>query len=207
MNKATFQFHLLLVAMIMIVSTPMNFAQTKSPASRVGQQSPRSVPASSPALIEAFKLEQQLVNNLDQTDVLVPKIEKTLVKHILSQGPGKRYVIKDVPISEEESESCITISEAGSVLRTSTEFPTDAIEIGGSQNGTGSIIRFRGEIAIHIGGDAPEAVDKVVSKDQKANRLTFLLVNKVGAVSVRGEGTLTLRNGKAVTLGIGSTAH
>jgi hypothetical protein len=148
-------------------------------------------------------LEKQLQQHPEKVEELVPKIEKMIIKNILANGPGERFVIRKVRADKNDPACSATImkSSASGMLKFKNEFPTDQLlfSLAGSPilSGNGSVHRYKGRVNVILGDDFTH----VVSKDNKAYRLTFAVVAGYGYIYVRGKGKLIKRDGSEIRLG------
>jgi hypothetical protein len=153
-------------------------------------------------------LEELLKKHPDQVDLIVPKLETTIIKEIETQGVKKRYVIKKIVPLPNYASGGITFKESGQkgVPLVSTEFKGDNIEMtvnaaSGSATslnipwGNESVHRFVGKV--EIGG-----IDRIfIGEGDKAHRLSFGLIEQIGYVYLRGKGKVIQGDGTEITFG------
>lgn len=149
-------------------------------------------------------LEQRLQENPKLTEELVPRIEKKIVETILATGPGERLVIDEVRAEKDGLACSLTVVKAtNGMVKFETDFPTDSINFGASQFGAtpsylgnGSVHRYRGKVNAPVG-----EITQFVSGDDRANLLTFAVIDGFGYVYVRGKGKLIKQDGQEIVLG------
>lgn len=153
-------------------------------------------------LIEAaetpHQAEQLLLQHAEMVDVIIPKLEQFLLSQIKKNGPGDRLVIKEEITSFLRAARPVGMTfESSSVLM---EFPGDIVPIINNQPsyfGDHFIHRFKGRVDLKIGN----GLYTFVSDDDKRNRLTFVFMEKIGYVYLRGKGSVSMKGEREVRLG------
>jgi len=128
----------------------------------------------------------------------IPKLENFLIDEIEMRGPSDRLIITALMPTGNEAITGVTFSEGDEpeTFKVSTEFPGDAIMLGGSPFNT-RVHRYRGKVP--VGGALDGYV--FISEGDKLNLLTFAQIRRVGYVYLRGRGKVIFPNGKEVRLG------
>ena len=139
-------------------------------------------------------LEQVLQQHPGQGQIIVPRIEALAVAEIRSEGPRDRFVIPGLEPDEGEGNS-VTLEAAAGKMTLLTEFPGDAAR---ARFSDGSVHRFVGRFPF-------ADVLTVIGEGDKDHRLTFVVINELGMVYVRGTGRVVLAaEGKDTTIPLGS---
>ncbi len=153
--------------------------------------------------LHPFAIAEQTLSN----EQIVAE-ENYVASSILEQGAGDRLVIKG--IYAQEGPPCAgTISSklGGKALIFSLEMPRDGFESLDAKPlllGNKSIHRFAGEVRLG-GGLGGEGLPTVIGEGGKGDRLTFVLLEGVGYVYLRGKGKVVYPDGKIVKLGKSET--
>lgn len=133
-------------------------------------------------------LREIVGDNADLINKIIPKMESRITDIISMNGVEGRYVIPDITPKPGRSGS-ITIKEAGvtGVWLLEMEYPGEYVPIVNGMPqmpfGNYSIHRFSGTVDFN-------KTYRFRSKDDKLNRLTFLLKRDIGYVYLRGNGTV-----------------
>jgi Sel1 repeat len=152
-------------------------------------------------------LEQKLRGRPELSDELVPQIETLIVSDIIVNGAGNRLVVGDVAVSKSAPAIKVTLARAGrdaDLVLQSTEFKGDVLSFGSvsdrglsqSSPGDGTVYRFKGRVSSRVG-----RLVSYDSPDVKSERLTFALVHGLGFVYLRGNGTVSAKDGRQTRLG------
>src|SRR5262245_46549895 len=139
-------------------------------------------------------LEELLVRHPDQGQLLVPRIEALAVEEIKRNGPGERFVIPGLEPDEGQANS-VTLQATEDRITLVTEFPDDTARL-----------RFTDESVHRFIGRFPFAdVVTLFGEGDKNHRLTFVVLDELGMVYIRGKGrAVTTADGKETTIQFGS---
>jgi len=150
-------------------------------------------------------LEQKISANPETGAELIPQLELAAVSDVIINGPGDRLVIKDVKASgDPPNRTTLSVAaEAGGLVLSRSEFEGDVVFSGigstglrASLGGAGSIYRYKGEVKSNVGN-----ITTFIGTGDKLYRLTFVIVEGVGYVYLRGRGTVVRDDGSKVELG------
>src|SRR5215831_11393312 len=122
-------------------------------------------------------LEQVLQRHPDQGQLIVPRIEALTVAEIRSDGPRNRFVIPGLEPDEGQGNS-VTLQSTNDRVTLVTEFPGDTARVRFSD---GSVHRFVGRFPF-------ADVVTLFGEGDKNHRLTFVVLDEIGMVYVRGTG-------------------
>jgi hypothetical protein len=144
--------------------------------------------------MSSVALEQVLLRHPDQGQLLVPRIEALAVDEIRRDGPRERFVIPGLEPDEGQGNS-VTLQAAADRVTLLTEFPGDAARVRFSD---GSVHRFIGRFPF-------ADVVTLFGEGDKNHRLTFVVLDELGMVYIRGTGrAVTAGDGKDATIQFGS---
>jgi hypothetical protein len=146
------------------------------------------------AATSSAALEEVLLRHPDQGQLIVPRIESIAVAEIRKDGPLERFVIPGLEPDEGEGNS-VTLTAAAGRMSLSTEYPGDSAH---ARFSDGSIHRFVGRFPF-------ADVLTVFGEGGKDHRLTFVILDQIGMVYVRGTGRVAIgADGKDGTIQLGS---
>jgi hypothetical protein len=132
------------------------------------------------AATNSAALEQVLLRHPDQGTLIVPRIEALAVAEIRRDGPRDRFVIPGLEPDEGQGNSVTLL----------TEFPGDTARVRFSD---GSVHRFIGRFPF-------ADVVTLFGEGDKNHRLTFVVLDELGMVYIRGTGrAVTTADGKEAT--------
>ena len=146
------------------------------------------------AATSSAALEQVLLRHPDQGQLIVPRIEALAVAEIRRDGPRERFVIPGLEPDEGQGNS-VTLQATADRVTLLTEFPGDAARVRFSD---GSVHRFIGRFPF-------ADVVTLFGEGDKNHRLTFVVLDDLGMVYIRGTGrAVTAAEGKEATRQFGS---
>lgn len=196
----------------------------------VAPDSARSAMAQVEQPAEIARLEKVIAKDAsaDSTAESIIEVERMIIDHIRKNGPGRRFVIKEIAAEEESQQGslCLHANPNGGVMA-KTEYPGDKIRIDLSFAGVvayGEGSRWvpnifqqtpRGVVATPDipGGDGSihrytgaiplgVGVDYfLIAEANKTQRLTFAVLKHIGYVYIRGKGIVRTPRGNVVRLG------
>ena len=142
------------------------------------------------AATSSVALEQVLLRHPDQGELIVPRIEALAVAEIRNEGPRERFVIPGLEPDEGQGNS-VTLQATADRVTLLTEFPGDAARVRFSD---GSVHRFIGRFPF-------ADVVTLFGEGDKNHRLTFVVLDDLGMVYIRGTGrAVTSAEGKETTI-------
>ena len=147
-----------------------------------------------------LQLEGLLVNHPEMAESILPRLEQAIVREIQAKGVGDRFFIKEIMPQGGLPGSMTLVQSGAHSLSVKMEFPGDAMPIVNNQPsafGSYCLHRFKGRIELDMEGD----MYTFISEDDKLNRLTFVMVDRIGYVYLRGKGRVILKDGKEIKLG------
>ena len=141
------------------------------------------------AAASSAALEEVLVRHPGEGQLIVPRIEALAVAEIRRDGPGERFVIPGLEPDEGQGNS-VTLQATGDRITLLTEFPGDAARVRFTD---GSVHRFIGRFPF-------ADVVTLFGEGDRNHRLTFLVLDELGMVYIRGAGrAVTAVDGKEAT--------
>ena len=137
-------------------------------------------------------LEQVLTRHAAQAELIVPRIEAVAVAEIRRDGPRDRFVIPGLEPDEGPANS-VTLMAKSDTMTLVKEFPGD---VATARFSDGSVHRFVGRFPF---GD----VVTLVGDGDKEHRLTFVVLDEIGMVYLRGLGRAVDEGQKQATIQLG----